>query len=47
MVTLAVYFEKEPVPYKEADWSATYTISKVKSNQLIIWKVTHNMMATH
>jgi len=26
IVTLAVYFEKEPVPYRDADWSASYII---------------------
>jgi len=27
IVILAVYFEKEPVPYSDADWSASYIIT--------------------
>lgn len=27
IVTLAVYFEHDPVPYNEADWSASYVIT--------------------
>jgi len=39
IVTLAVYFEKEPVPYSDADWSASYII-KILWVLLIIYNWT-------